>query len=131
MAPMLAADEAEAACENVTAILGRRNPKKDAEYNELLKQVKNFQPAVNVFFRENSGTQLAQWIHHLPDDICDTVTRIVLAETALLDEFHSYPRLRLLIANWAAHMLRIWTRKLKTGAPRPQTRVKKPNRKEE
>jgi hypothetical protein len=49
----------------------------------------------------------------LPDEVVHAVVQMVLAEALLDDELISFPRLQLLIINWAAHELRLWTNKLK------------------
>ena len=52
---------------------------------------------------------------------------MVLSEAALDNELRDYPRLRLLIVHWAAHELRLWTNKLKTGnAAKTEKQVPKP-----
>ena len=112
-APTLALDEAEAAYEHYTSTLGRKRNKKDSQFGDLNKQAKTYQPAVNSFIKESDGSLLSHWILELPDELCHTVVQVVLSEAALLDEFHNYARLRLLIVLWTAHELRIWTNKLR------------------
>ncbi|MCL2477912.1 MAG: MFS transporter [Treponema sp.] len=109
----LAMDEAEAAYEYYMSTLGRKRIKKDTQYADLYKQAKAFQTAVNVFIKESNGSLLSHWILELPEDLCHTIVQVVLSEAALLDEFHNYPRLRLLIVHWTAHELRLWTNKLR------------------
>ncbi|MCL2833608.1 MAG: MFS transporter [Treponema sp.] len=122
-ATTLAMDEAEAAYEYYFSTIGRKHTRKDTQYADIHKQAKSFQTAVNIFFKESNGSLLSHWILELPDDLCHTVIQIVLSEAALLDEFHNYPRLRLLIVHWTAHELRLWTNKLRDQpeASRPKS----------
>jgi MFS family permease len=113
LVPDLAQDEAESAYENYVAIHGRKRSKMDFELEELNKQAKAFQNAVDAFVREFQGTPLARWILELPDELCHSTAQTVLSEAVVDDELRDFSRLRLLIVHWAARALRIWTNKLK------------------
>jgi hypothetical protein len=110
LAPTLALDEAEAAYEFYASVHGRRRDKEPAGLN---RQAKNFQPAVLDYVNNSNGIPLARWVLELPDELVHTVTRIVLSEILLDDEYLGFTRLRLLIVQWAAHELRLWAKKQK------------------
>jgi hypothetical protein len=112
LAPTLALDEAEAAYEYYVSVHGRRKDKDLAE-SGLTSHAKNFQPAVLDYINHSNGIPLARWILELPDELVHTVTRIVLSEILLDDEYLGFTRLRLLIVQWAAHELRLWAKKQK------------------
>ena len=113
LASTLALDEAESAYEYYVSVHGRKRKKKDSGLTTLSNQAKAFQPAVSDYIKHFNGSRLCRWILELPDELVHTVIQIVLSESVLDDELVSHPRLRLLIANWAAHELRLWTNKLK------------------
>ena len=113
-ATTLALDEAEAAYEHYMSVHGRKGSRsKDPEMAALSRQAKSFQNAVSAFVKHNKGGELSRWIQELPDDLVHGIVQSILAETVLSDEFMEYPSLQLLIVHWAAHELRLWTRKLK------------------
>ncbi|MCL2382557.1 MAG: MFS transporter [Treponema sp.] len=112
LAPTLAMDEAEAAYENFMTVHGRRRSK-TGDMAALSHQAKIFQQAVSKYVKHNKGQELARWILEIPDELVHTIVQTILAETVLSDEFAQYPSLHLLISHWAAHELRLWTRKLK------------------
>jgi HEAT repeat protein len=114
LAPALAMDEAEAASEFYRSNHGRANGrKKDPGFAFFVKQARAFQGTVAAFVREKNGAPLSRWILELPGDMAHTIVQIVLAEAVLDDELCALDRLRLLIVHWAAHELRIWTKKMK------------------
>jgi HEAT repeat protein len=114
LASTLAMDEAEAAYEFSVSGPGRaRGNKKDPDFVFFIKQSKALQGAVAAFVREKNGAALSRWILELPDSLAHDIVQIVLAEAVLDDELCALDRLRLLIVHWAAHELRIWTKKFK------------------
>ncbi|MDR1100582.1 MAG: MFS transporter [Treponema sp.] len=116
LAPALAMDEAEAAYEFYSSAFGRsRGRKKDPAFALYAKQAKALTGAVTALVRENKGAPLSRWILEIPGDLAHTIVQIVLAEAVLDDELISFTRLKLLIIHWAAHELRLWTKKLKQG----------------
>jgi HEAT repeat protein len=109
LAPTLAMDEAEAAYENYATV--RKRGKKD---NDVLdSQAKALQPAVSDYVKNLDGRGLYRWLMKLPKELVHTIAQIVLSEAVLDNELVNVPRLRLLIAHWAAHELRLWTNKMK------------------
>ena len=108
----LALDEAESAYEHFVSIHGRKQSK-DTEIAALSRQAKALQHAVSNFVKHNKGEELSRWILELPDELVHAVVQTILAETVISDEFMEFSSLRLLIAHWAAHELRLWTNKLK------------------
>jgi HEAT repeat protein len=112
-ATMLAMDEIESAYEHYNSVLGRKRSKKNTELAELQKQAKTFQVALPSYVKESNGAALSRWIHELPDDLCHTIVQVVLSEAVLDNELTNYPRLKLLIINWAANKLRQWTKRIR------------------
>jgi hypothetical protein len=114
LAVTLAMDEAEAAVEFYNSALGgKKSGRKKRGLAGIDKQVTILQPAVTSYVRDHKGTLLSRWILELPDDIADTLVKVILSETVLDDELISYSRLQLLIAHWSAWELRNWTRSIK------------------
>jgi MFS family permease len=116
LAPALAMDEAEAAWEFYTSSFGRGGGggrKKDPDFAFFSKQAKALHGAVAALVRENRGGPLSRWILELPDGIAHAAAQIVLSEAVLDDELIAFTRLKLLISHWAAHELRLWTKKFK------------------
>jgi predicted MFS family arabinose efflux permease len=110
----LAMDEAEAANEYYISVHGRkRHGKKESGLASLGRQAKAFQGAVSEYVRNSDGRQIYRCIMELPDDLVHGVVQMVLAESVLDDELMVHDRLKLLIVQWIAHELRIWTNKLK------------------
>jgi hypothetical protein len=109
----LAMDEVESAFEYYISVHGRKRSRKNSELAALDQQAKTFQSAASNYIQNNNGTDLGRWVLLLPEDLVDTVVQNVLPEIILNDELVSYPRLRLLVVQWAAHELRLWTNKLK------------------
>jgi MFS family permease len=116
LAPALAMDEAEAAYEFYVSVFGRRGGrKKDPAFALCAKQAKALTGAVAVLIRENQGAPLSRWILEIPCSLTHGIAQSVLAEAVLDDELIAFTRLKLLIIHWAAHELRLWTKKLKQG----------------
>ena len=113
LASTLAMDEAEIAFEYYMSVHGRKR-NAVTRYAELDTKAKAFQSAVVDYIKNFDASSLSRWILELPDDLVHPISRRVLAEILLDDEFMGNPRLRLLIVHWAAHGLRLWTNKLKT-----------------
>ena len=111
LVPALATDEAESAYEHYVSTYGRKRV--TGELNDLAKHARALPPAVNAFVNESKGTPLSRWILEIPDDFCHTIVQVVLAEAALDNDLSYMPRLKLLIAHWSAHELRLWINKLK------------------
>jgi hypothetical protein len=110
----LAMDEAESAYEFYISSHGHgKGKKKDPEFAFCAKQAKALQGAVSAFVREKNGAPLSRWILELPGTMTHAVVQVVLSEALLDDELCTFNRLRLLIVHWAAHELRIWTKKMK------------------
>jgi hypothetical protein len=116
LAPTLAMDEAESAFEFYHSNLGSRwfyLRKKNLAL--ITSHAKDIQAAVSAYIREKNGAVLSRWILELPEEQCSTVVKVVLAEATLDDDLCSLTRLQLLIAHWAAHILRQWVLRLKQG----------------
>jgi hypothetical protein len=114
LASTLAMDEAESAFEFYCSNLGNHRfyfRKKNLVL--ITGHAKNIQSAVSVYIGEKNGAPLSRWILELPEEQCSTVVKVVLAEAALDDDLCSLTRLQLLIAHWAAHVLRQWVLRLK------------------
>jgi HEAT repeat protein len=111
----LAMDEVESAFEYYMSVHGRKRVGKKSSLAALDQEAKAFQSAASNFIQNSNGVELSQWILLLPADLVDTVVQAVLPEVVLDDELVNYPRLRLLVVQWAAHELRLWTNKLKGG----------------
>jgi hypothetical protein len=107
----LAMDEAESAQEFYKAAALKAGRKKPP--TRLAKHAELLPPAAAALFRENNGAPLSRWILELPGDLCHSVAQTVLSETLLDDELSALDRLRLLIVHWAAHELRLWTKRMK------------------
>jgi len=112
-ANMLAIDEAEAAHENYISVHGRKRDKKDPQMAFFQQQAKIFFPAVSEYIEKSNGGQLCRWILELPDNFTHQIIKTVLSEVVLDDDLMNMPRLRLLIAHWASHELRLWTKNMK------------------
>jgi MFS family permease len=110
----LALDEAESAVEfYASAFGGWKRIRKKKELAESSSQAKNLQAAVTSFTKDLNGARFSRWILELPDEIAGTLVKVILSEAVLDDELISYDRLRLLIAHFAARVLRVWTNRLK------------------
>jgi HEAT repeat protein len=109
----LAMDEAESAFEYYMSVHGRKKARKRSALAVLDEQGKAFQSAASNYMQNTDRVELSRWIMLLPEDLVDTVVQTVLPEVILDDELVGYPRLRLLVVQWAAHELRLWTNKLK------------------
>jgi MFS family permease len=114
LAPTLAADEVDAACEFYNSTLGanKKNQRKTG-FVLISRQAKALPKAVGDYMQNRKGALLSRWILELPGKFCHSVVQMVFAEAVLDDELCSHPRLQLLIAHWTAHELRQWTQKLK------------------
>jgi MFS family permease len=113
LATPLAMDEAEAAYECYASVHGRKRSKKNDGLTPLDDQAKALQPAVSDYAKNLDGRALYRWLMGLPEELVHAVVQTVLSEAVLDEELTGLPHLRLLIVNWAAHELRIWTNKLK------------------
>jgi MFS family permease len=110
LAPVLAADEAEAAAEYFRAARSGWHLKMGASLKkeEALAfagaHAKALLPAVNAFMSGDSAA-FSRWILDLPT-AASPLAQGIFAEAVLDDELAVYDRLRLLIAHWAAEELR-------------------------
>ncbi|GHT77403.1 MFS transporter [Spirochaetia bacterium] len=116
----LAMDEAESAAEYYAASFGGwKAAGKKAALKKSTKQAKTLQEAVQAYVQDKNGTLLSRWILELPDRpgpqkaSGNQLVQMVLAEAVFDDELTAHNRLRLLVAHWAAHELRLWTKNLK------------------
>ena len=109
----LALDEAESAYEYFISVHGRKWGKKDKRLADLGQHARGFQHAVNEYVKNSCGKELAKWILELPDELVNSIVQMVLSEVIIDDDFCDNDHLRLIIAHWASHELRLWTNKLK------------------
>jgi HEAT repeat protein len=121
LAPTLAMDDAESACEFYRA---NHSPWFQKRYPELAQSAAHarvFQSAVAAWVRNpaaaatGNGAALSRWILELPSDLVEPISQMVLAEIVLDNELQSFERLKLLIVHWASHKLRLWTTTLKNA----------------
>jgi hypothetical protein len=61
--------------------------------------------------QHRNGAPLSRCILELPGELCNPTAQLVMAEALMDDELNSYDRFRLLGVSWAAHELRLWTKK--------------------
>jgi hypothetical protein len=113
LAVTLAMDETESAYEYYKSVHGRKRSNKHPALASLHKQAKVLQSAVSEYMQGSNGNQLYHWIMELPDDLVNGTAQMILAEIVLDEDFMDNQRLKLLIVQWAAHELRLWTNKLK------------------
>jgi len=113
LAVTLAMDEAESTYEHYLSVHGRKRAKKDPGLTSLQNQAKVFQSAVSEYMQSSKGEQLYRWIMDLPDDLVNGAVQMILAEITMDEDFMDYRRLKLLIVQWSAHQLRLWTNNLK------------------
>ncbi|MDR0313367.1 MAG: MFS transporter [Treponema sp.] len=111
-ANMLAMDEIESAYEHYSSVFGSKRSKKNTELAELHRQAKAFQVAATSYV-ESNGIGLSKWVQEVPEEYCNTIVQVFISEAVLDDELRNFPRLKLLIINWAAHELRRWTNRFK------------------
>jgi hypothetical protein len=109
LAVTLAMDEAESAYEHFISVHGRKHGKRDPGLASLHNHAKAFQGAVSEYIQGPKGDQIYRWIMGLPDDLVNSTAQMILAEVTVDEDFMVYPRLKLLIVQWAAHELRRWT----------------------
>ncbi|MDR2516376.1 MAG: MFS transporter [Spirochaetaceae bacterium] len=115
LAPTLALDEAESAFEYYHTMLGRPRglfpayPRTDGPRAPLAGAAKNLNGAVAALMRDGDGAGLARWILELREGLVPAVIQTVLAEAVLDAELASYARLKLVIVQWAARQVRVWT----------------------
>jgi len=113
LAVTLAMDEAESAYEHFLSVHGRKRRKKDPGLASLQDHAKVFQSAVLEYMKNLKGEQLYRWIMGLPDDLVNGAAQMILAEVTMDDDLTDLRRLKLLVVQWAAHQLRLWTNNLK------------------
>jgi hypothetical protein len=113
LAVTLAMDEAESVYEHYLSVHGRKHGNKESGLTSLRNQAKAFQGAVSEYMQGSKGEQLYRWIMALPDDLVNGAAQVILAESAVDADFSDLRRLKLLIVQWAANELRLWTNKMK------------------
>ena len=107
----LALDEAESASENAMSALGRKRGKnKNASF---VDQARVFNEAAVDYINNSDGSKLCRWILELPEELVDVSIQTVFSELVLEEEFKNHRRLQLFMVHWAAHILRLWTNKMK------------------
>ena len=109
----LSTDEAESAFEFFHLTLGKGRGRKNPRLAFISRQAKSLGPSVQALVQKSRGEALSRWIMELPVDITHTVAQVVLSEALLDDDLASHRRLKLLVVQWAAHELRLWTKLLK------------------
>ncbi|WP_148257684.1 MFS transporter [Leadbettera azotonutricia] len=122
----LALDEAESAYEHYVSVHGRKRLKGESNLAVLSRQAKALQPAVTAFIKDSKGSALSRWVLEIPDELIHTVVQVVLSEAVLDDELVGHRRLRLLLAHWASHELRMWTNKVRQDGEKPSEADIKP-----
>jgi MFS family permease len=113
LASALASDEAESAFEHYMTVHGRKRGKKSPELLTLDQQARVFHSAASDLVQDSKGIGLCRWILDVPESVVNSVVQTVLSEAVLNDDLVSQRRLRLLIIQWAANVLRLWTDKLR------------------
>jgi hypothetical protein len=116
MASTLALDEAESAFEYYRSALGHKASKrKNKQLEKVTEAAKSFQGLVQSYVNHDAEctVSLSQWILKMPQDICDPSIQLIFAEVILDENVNKYDRLRLLVIQWCARQLRVWTDKVK------------------
>jgi hypothetical protein len=131
LAPALAMDEVESACEFVNSTLNAKRKPFKTDFSQLTSCAGSFHDAVSGCFKDNNGADLSRWILQIPEpqpsranqrfagegsppaEYCSDVVRAVLSEAVVDEELGVYDCLRLLIVHWAAQTLRLWAMKVK------------------
>ena len=108
----LAMDEAEAAFEHYHSTLGHRRTRGKPGFEALAKHAKNLQAVCSAWVNDRKGAPLYRWILELPENLVHAIVQMVLSEVVLDDDLSSHQRLKLLVVNWAAHELTLWTNKM-------------------
>ncbi|GHU21786.1 MFS transporter [Spirochaetia bacterium] len=115
----LALDEAETAVEFFTATHGGWKPfRKKSHLAAISAQAKTLQDAVSSYMHDSNGAPFSQWIFALPESVCEPIAQSVFAEVVLDDELGSIIRLRLLVCQWAAQCLHLWTQDIGRHHPK-------------
>ena len=119
LAPTLAMDAAETAREFFGTSLGGIKPGRNRDkLAPIAKQAETIQAAVSSMVHGNDPAPLSQWIQELPvsafsDNLSFKTIQDVFSQALLDAEAVSHRHLQLLVSHWAAHQLRVWTKKLK------------------
>jgi MFS family permease len=113
LAVTLGIDEAEAACEHCKAVLGARKKRKDAFLLKTTSNIELFQTASKEYMEMEKGAYLSRWILELPDEAFKgkSTVKAILSEAVLDNELCALICLRILIVQWAANELCVWTEK--------------------
>jgi HEAT repeat protein len=104
-AATLAQDEAEASYEFYVSHQKGWGKRKKSGLSG--KQAKALQGAVSAYMLESNGVPLSRWIMELPLKKEHTIIQVIMSEAVLDDDLSAHDRLKLLIAHWASHELRI------------------------
>ena len=115
LAVTLGIDEAEAALEYCKSITAGKKREINKSGLEIFNRIDKFQTAVRDYMENNNGEELSRWILELPDEYCrgGSLTKTVISQAVLNEEYNSYICLHLLIVHWAAYELRILAAKIK------------------
>jgi MFS family permease len=107
-ASILALDETVSAIEYSYSILRPGTKNKSSGGMAMFRQAEEFQQAVSEYSSGKNGTLLCRWILEIPEDVADTMTKIIFSESVIDGELAAYSRLRLLVVHWAAQKLKQW-----------------------
>jgi len=111
LAPALAMDEVESACEFVNSALKAKKKPFKSNISQVTSCAGNFNSAASGYIRDKNGADLSRWILQIPDEYCRGVVKPILSEAVLDGDLSVYDCLRLLIVHWAAQSLRLWAMK--------------------
>ena len=118
LAVTLANDEVEATLEFVNNTLNKKKIKINIKM--ITPFIEDFHEAVIKYIKENNGSYLSRWILDLPEESLRnyavremSIIKSVLSETVVDEDLNIYDCLKLLIVNWAAQQLRIWSAMIK------------------
>jgi MFS family permease len=106
--PTLAMDEVVSAIEYTGTIIRPEMKNKKPETILFRRQSGVFQQAVSDYLAGKDGSLLCRWILELPDNLTDTMTKVIFSESVIDSELSAYSRLRLLIVHWTTQELKQW-----------------------
>jgi hypothetical protein len=104
----LAMDETVSAVEYAGSIIRSGTKEKKAGTLAIRRQSNVFQQAVSEYITGKDGSLLCRWILELPDNVADTMTKVIHSESVVDSELFTYSRLRLQVVHWAAQELKQW-----------------------
>jgi hypothetical protein len=105
---ILVTDETVSAIEYICSIMQPEPKNKNTGTILLNRQSKVFQQAVSDYITGKDGSLLCRWILELPENLAETMTKVIFAESVIDGELSAYSRLRLLIVHWAVQKLKQW-----------------------